>query len=279
MFSKGVKYMLLSTFAFSLMTLFVKFLDGIHAFEIIFFRSIISFVISFSFLKWKNINPLGVNRKFLVLRGVFGVTALTFFFITLQHLPLANAITIQYLSPIFTAFFAIFILGEKLKWLQGIFFFLSFMGIVLIKGFDDRISTLYLFLGIGSAIFAGLAYNCIRKVKDTDHPLVVVLYFPLIATPVTGILSFFYWKTPSFFELTILLGIGLATQVGQVYMTKALQAESAAKISAMKYIGIIYALLYSYLIFDETYSNQALMGIGFVVLGVLLNIAYKTRNQ
>ena len=174
--------MLISTFAFSIMTLFVKFIDGIHAFEIIFFRSLFSLVFSFIYLRVKRISPLGNNRKYLVLRGVFGVTALTLFFITLQNVPLANAVTIQYLSPIFTAIFAIFMLGERLRWVQIVFFLISFVGIFIIKGYDDNISTYYLILGLISAVFAGLAYNCIRKVKDTDHPLVVVLYFPLIAT-------------------------------------------------------------------------------------------------
>ena len=102
--------MLISSFAFSIMTLFVKFIDGIHAFEIIFFRSVFSLIFSLTYLKIKKIAPLGNNKKYLILRGVFGVTALTLFFITLQKIPLANAVTIQYLSPIFTAIFAIFAL-------------------------------------------------------------------------------------------------------------------------------------------------------------------------
>lgn len=277
MLTKGVKYMLISTFAFSIMTLMVKFLDNIHAFEIIFFRSLFSLVVSFAMLRYQKISPFGVNKKYLLLRGVFGVIALTLFFITLQNIPLANAVTIQYLSPIFTAIFAIFMLKERLRWVQGLFFLVSFGGIVLIKGFDDRISMLYLGLGLCSALFAGLAYNCIRKVKDTDHPLVVVLYFPLFATPIMAVLSYFYWTTPDATEIIILLVIGMATQIGQVYMTKALQRENAAKMSAMKYIGTVYALMYGYLFFDETYSSQALMGIGLVILGVLLNVMYKTR--
>src|SRR5690606_2025282 len=108
-----------------------------------------------------------------ILRGVFGVTALTLFFYTLQKLPLGSAITIQYLSPIFTAFFAIFMLGEKMYKIQWLFFGISFAGIAVIKGFDPNISLPLFLMGLGSAIFAGLAYNCVRKVKDTDHPLVV----------------------------------------------------------------------------------------------------------
>ena len=271
--------MLISTFAFSIMTLLVKFVQEIHVFEIIFFRSLISFIISFTYLKIKKVKPLGVNKKYLILRGIFGVIALTLFFITLQKLPLANAVTIQYLSPIFTAIFAVYMLKEKLHWTQLLFFVISFIGVILIKGFDERISNFYLVIGICSSIFAGLAYNAIRKVKDTDHPLVVVLYFPLIATPIMAFLSYFYWKTPNLIEFGYLLMIGIATQIGQVYLTKALQIETAAKVSAMKYIGVIYALLYSYFIFDEKYYPLTLLGISFVILGVFLNVWYKSTQK
>lgn len=271
--------MLISTFSFSIMTLLVKLLSNISPFEIIFFRSIISFIITFSFLKFRKINPLGVNKKYLILRGLFGVVALTLFFITLQKIPLASAVTIQYLSPIFTALFAIFMLGEKMKWIQGVFFLISFFGVLVLKGFDNRISSLYLMLGILSSIFAALAYNAIRKVKDTDHPLVVVMYFPLIATPIMGILSIDAWVTPDLLELLILLGIGVSTQFGQVYLTKALQIETAAKVSAMKYFGTVYAFLYSYYIFDEKYSVFSIVGILLIICGVILNVIYKSKTS
>src|SRR5690606_36950849 len=118
------------------------------------------------------------------------------FFITLQKLPLASAVTIQYLSPIFTAIIAIFMLGERMRKLQWVFFGLAFIGVAIMKGFDERVSITYMLFGVASAFFAGAAYNCIRIVKDTDHPLVVVFYFPLIATPIMLILSLQDWITP-----------------------------------------------------------------------------------
>ena len=91
-----------------------------------------------------------------------------------------------------------------------------------------------------------------------------------------AVLTYFNWTTPTLIEFGYLLVIGIATQIGQTFMTKALQAESAAKISAMKYVGIIYALSYGVFIFNEKYSSQTLIGIGFVIIGVILNVWYKT---
>jgi drug/metabolite transporter (DMT)-like permease len=272
-------YMLLSVLGFAMMNLMVKFLGRLPATELVLFRSLISIAITAYFLRKRHIPFFGNQKKYLILRGVFGVTALSLFFYTLQELPLASAITIQYLSPIFTAFFAIFILGEKMfKW-QWLFFLISFSGIALIKGFDPNISLPLFIMGLGSAIFAGLAYNCIRKVKDTDHPLVVVFYFPLIAIPIMAVISIFNWVTPMGWEWMFLLLMGLFTQVGQIYMTRALQAGEANEIVAFKYLGIVFALGFDLVIFNVTYKPMALVGIGLVLFGVLLNVGFKAWKR
>lgn len=275
--SKGVGFMLISTFAFSLMQLCVKFLHHLPTHELILFRSGISLVLSLSYLLPKGINPLGNNRKFLLMRGVFGVTALSLFFITLQKIPLASAVTIQYLSPIFTAIIAIFVLGEKMRKVQWLFFLVAFVGVAMLKGFDERVSLLYLGLGLLSSFFAGAAYNCIRLVKDTDHPLVVVLYFPLVATPIMLVLSYYEWVTPIGWDWALLLLLGIFTQIGQVFMTKALQAEKANLVASLKYLGSIYALIYGYFIFDETYGLLSILGIGLILTGVILNLKFKGK--
>ncbi|HBF18654.1 MAG TPA: EamA family transporter [Cryomorphaceae bacterium] len=267
--------MLISVLGFAFMNLTVKFLHRLPATELVLFRSLVSLVLCLYFLRKKRIKPWGNSRKYLVLRGIFGVTALSLFFYTLQKLPLGSAITIQYLSPIFTAFFGIFILKEKVRWLQWLFFLFSFCGIALIKGFDPSITPTLLVMGLLSAIFAGLAYNCVRKVKDTDHPLVVVFYFPLIATPIMAIVSLFSWVTPEGHEWLLLLLMGVLTQIAQLYMTKALQAAEINEIVNLKYLGIILALSFDFLIFSVDYQPMALLGILLVLSGVLMNTLYK----
>jgi drug/metabolite transporter (DMT)-like permease len=260
------------------MQLCVKFLDHLPTHELILFRSLISLVLSLAYLLPKKIHPLGNNRKFLLLRGLFGVTALSSFFITLQKLPLASAVTIQYLSPIFTAIIAIFMLGEKMRKIQWLFFAVSFIGVALLKGFDERVSLLYLGLGVVSALCAGAAYNCIRMVKDTDHPLVVVLYFPLVAIPIMLVLSYYDWVMPLGWDWALILLLGIFTQIGQVFMTRALQAEKANIVASFKYLGSLYALGFGYFIFDESYGLVSLVGIVLVLAGVVLNVVFKEKT-
>ncbi|AEV32502.1 putative permease [Owenweeksia hongkongensis DSM 17368] len=271
--------MLISVLGFALMNLTVKFLGRLPATELVLFRSLISIVLTVYFLKRRHIPLFGNQKKYLILRGIFGVIGLTLFFYTLQKLPLGSAITIQYLSPIFTAFFAIFILGEKMYKIQWLFFAVSFAGIAVIKGFDPNISLPLFLMGLGSAVFSGLAYNCVRKVKDTDHPLVVVFYFPLMAVPVMGIISLFNWVTPIGWEWGLLLLMGTLTQIAQVYMTKALQNAEVNEITGLKYLGVIFALGFDFLIFDVQYRPMALVGIAMVLSGVIINIIYKSQKR
>ena len=272
--------MLIASAGFSLMLLSVKFISKeMPASEIVFFRSIFTLIVTFFMLRYRKVTPIfGRKRSILVLRGVFGVTALTLFYLTIQHIPLASAITVQYTSPIFTIIFGIFILKEKVKPLQWVFFAISFLGIFLIKGYDSEVPVMYLLFGLLSAIFAGLAYNCIRLVKDTDHPLVVVFYFPLIALPVMGVISYFNWFVPTPSDWFWLLLVGIFTQIGQVFMTMSYHHGSVAQVSGIRYFGIIYALAYGFFIFNESYAWMSLVGMLLVISGVLMNFILKDSN-
>jgi len=273
----GIKYMIAATFFFAMMNVGVKYLRSIPAVEIVFFRSVISLIISFSYLKVRKIHPWGNNKKILFIRGLAGAIALVMFFITLQEMPLASAVTIQFLTPIFTTILGIYIVKERVYVWQWVFFSISFFGVIIIQGVDLRITPLYATIGLVAGIFAGIAYNMIRKLNTTENPMVIVLYFPLVTIPVTGIYVAINWVMPTGIDWFVLLFIGLATQFAQFYMTRAFQAEELSKIASIKYVEIIYAIIFGYLIFSETYDWRSYAGIGVVLFGVFLNIWFKQR--
>jgi drug/metabolite transporter (DMT)-like permease len=227
------------------------------------------------FLKTSGINIWGKNHKILILRGLSGSVALILYYRLIQDIPLATATTILFLSPIFATVLGIFFVGETVKPLQWLFFLLSFGGIVMIKGFDTRIALIYLLMGVASSLFSGVAYNCIRKLKNSEHPLVIIFYFPLVTLPITGIWSTFIWVWPKGMDWLILMMVGLLTQIAQYFMTRAFQGEELSKVASLRYLGIIYALIFGYMFFDEHFTPLVYAGMGFTVIGVLLNIWYK----
>jgi drug/metabolite transporter (DMT)-like permease len=267
--------MLVSGVFFALMNVSVKFIPHIPAIEIILFRSLFSLVFSFLVLKQLGVSVFGNNKKLLIIRGIVGSIGLISFFYTLQKIPLASAVTMQYLSPIFTTILGIFLVKERVKPIQFLFFGVSFAGVIVLQGFDARVNLLYGSIGVVSALFSGLAYNVIRRLKNTEHPLVIIFYFPLVTLPVASIVSYFTWIQPIGWDWAILLWIGMCTQAAQYFMTVAYQNSNVSKVASLSYLGILYALFFGFIFFGETFGAMSYVGMGLVLAGILLNLREK----
>jgi len=264
--------MLLAGFLFSLMNVSVKLIPHIPAIEIILFRSVFSLVLTYILLKKENIPVLGSNKKLLIIRGFAGSIGLIAFFYTLQNIPLASAVTLNYLAPVFTTILGIFIVKEKVQARQFLYFGVSFLGVIVIEGFDPRISTFDLSIALIASLAMGVAYNVIRKLNNTEHPLVIMFYFPLITIPIAALATYYLWVLPTGWDWGILLAVGFLTQFAQYFMTLAYQNAQLSKVASLSYIGIIYALVFGFFVFGETYSLVVFLGMALVLMGVILNI-------
>jgi len=277
--TEGVRSMFLSTFAFFVANVCVKQIVDIPAMEIVFFRCVLASTFCFVGLKHARVDWRGTNHKLLLLRGLFGTTALFLFFITLQNIPLASAMTIQYLSPSFTTIIAIFFLGESVPRLQWLFYGLAFARVLLIERDDLRVSPYYLVIGIISALCSGMAYNLVRSMKGREHPLTVVLHFQLVGVVAGFISLFFSFRMPTGWDWFYIVLIGIFSQLGQMFLTNALQKERVAGVAIINYTGLIYALLAGSIIFSEPQSAESLAGMLLVVFGVLLSVVYSNRKR
>ena len=266
--------MLLAITLFAGMGICVKYLSHIPAMEIVLFRCLISLAVCIFMLKKIKVSAWGKpgNRSQLFGRGICGAIALGLFFTTVQAIPLATAVVIQYLSPIFTAILAMIFLKEKLKGVQWLFFLISFAGTILLKGWDERVSWFFLGMGICSAVLSGFAYLFIRSLSGKEHPLVIVFYFQVVAVALGLAYSFYDFKMPGLMDGLLLLGVGLFAHGAQVSMTKSLQGEKAGVVLSIVYVGAIYAALTGWLLFDEYLTGGNILAIGLIIFGVLLNI-------
>lgn len=277
-FSSGITQMFLSTLAFALANLFVKNVSHLPVLEIVFFRCIIASIFCLIGLKRAKASYIGNNHLYLFLRGFFGTLALTLFFLTVQQIPLATAMTFQYLSPVFTAIIAIFFLGEKVKSMQWIFYALAFGGVLFIAQTDARVSFFYTLLGVVSAFGSGVAYNLVRKLKDDEHPLTIILHFQLVGVVVGFISLFFMSEMPVGRDWFYLLLIGIFSQFGQMFLTNALSREKAASVAIIIYSGLIYGIAFGWIFYNEPQSWSALFGMFLVVIGVAASVLYSRRQ-
>lgn len=255
------------------MNIFVKKLGHFPSQQAVFFRVGIALVFMLGLLRARGIPLKGHKPALLIGRGIAGTMALYLYFLSLQYMPLATAVTFQYLSPIFTSVLAIFLLSESMRPIQWIFYGLSFTGVLLIKGNDARIETLPLVIAITSAFFSALAYNLVRMGKGSDHPLVIVTWFMGVSTILTAPFCIHTWVAPSAIDMVYAIAMSAFSLVGQFFLTKALQSNANANIvSSLNYLGILYALAFGWFLFGESYDLTVVMGMIFVVAGVAANV-------
>ncbi|MDQ3713389.1 MAG: DMT family transporter [Acidobacteriota bacterium] len=277
--SEGVRSMFLSTLAFALANVFVKQVSHLPTMEIVFFRCAFGVVFCYVGLREAGADWRGSNRKLLLMRGLFGTTALYLFFLTVREIPLASAMTIQYLSPIFTTIIAIFLLKERVKSVQWLFYAMAFVGVFFIEQFDTRITLLFLVIGVVSAFCSGVAYNLVRTLREREHPLTVVLHFQLVGLIVGFLFTIFNWATPTGWDWFYLFLIGVFSQLGQIFLTNALQREKAASVVIVNYTGLTYGLLIGWFVFGEAQTVESLLGMLLVVGGVVLSVIYSKRQK
>ena len=132
--------------------------------------------------------------------------------------------------------------------------------------------------GLGGAFGSGVAYTLVRKLVTTEHPSVIVLYFPLVCAPATLSLggADFVWPTAA--GWWVLLGVGCFTQLGQLALTKAMQLDEAGRVTSLSYVQIIFAAILGWLAFGEIPTQATLLGGGFILLGAIVSAWMQPRS-
>ena len=276
--SKAIFYMIFSVIAFALMNTVVKYLNNFSAYQIVFFRSIGTLFFTIPLILKYKIPILGNNKKWLLIRGVAGVISLTCFFESLNYLALGTAVSLRYISPIFAAIFAFIFLKEKIMPMQWFLFLVAFTGVLIIKGFGVDVNSIGLVLVILSAIFLGLIFVLIRKIGDSENPLVIINYFMVMAFVFGGVMSINHWKNPNLVEWLLSLSLGVFGYVGQLYLTKALQSHETNVIAPLKYLEVVFMIMVGTFWFGEIYNLWTLLGVLLIMLSLIYNV-YLKRNK
>jgi drug/metabolite transporter (DMT)-like permease len=275
----GPRYMLLSAASFALMGCLVKLAGSWHVplLQIIFVRALVSIVLSLWDIARARVHPLGRRRGLLFARGLAGFIALTGVFYAILHLPYAQATVLQYLHPVFTALLAFCFLAESPTRATLACIILSLIGLgwMVSPYFDGAertaIPLLAIIAGLGGALGSGIAYTLVRKLVTTEHPSVIVLYFPMVCLPGTLLLGFddFVWPTPE--AWLALIGVGVFTQLGQLSLTRAMQFDSASRTTSLSYLQIVFAALLGWTIFGEMPTTATVIGASLILLGAFIS--------
>jgi drug/metabolite transporter (DMT)-like permease len=284
--SLGARYMMLSALGFALMGACVKWVHarGIPVFEIVAARALVSLLISYVDIRRKKISVWGNRYYLLCARGLAGAFALVCVYYALVNLPFAEATMLQYLHPMFTAVLAIIFLYERIHGATLLCILFSFIGLLIIVRPDflfGHLSAGYSLVAIVAAIAgafgSAVAYVLVRKLSATEDSSVIIFYFPLIALPLSLALPSDKWIMPSNWDWLLLLMVGIATQVGQIGLTKAMQTETASKATSFSYLQVLFAVILGWLVFDELPQLWAWIGGALILLGAFINVFWREK--
>ncbi len=274
--STGIGYMILAAFFFSVMAAFVKAAGSRLPFmEIVFARSIIVFGITFVWLKKHRIAVLGNRRGLLFLRGLVGFAGLSAFYYTLTHIPIADSVMLQYSSPLFTALLATILLKEKSSGRLWALYLLAFLGVGFIVRPGFSLQAVPALVGVLGAFSAGLAYNLVRYLRHWEHPMTIVLSLPLVSILLSFPFVLHNFVMPTGWDWVFLLGVGVATQIAQVLLTKGLLAEKAAVATNVIYVNVVFSALWGILFWGEVPSALSIVGGALVVVAIVLINHYR----
>jgi len=195
---------------------------------------------------------------------------------------------LNFTMPIFTAILAALILNERWGSREVVGTFFSFLGVVLVSqpqfifpGGTTVNSTNSTYVGIFAAILGSslgaLSYIILRAVgRLGEPPLVCVFAFAALSAPFSAVAMFFQgFKVPSPLEAAGLLMVGLTAFTAQVFLTRGLQLENAAKATSLQYLKVICTYLLGVAFLGETPSLVGLLGAFFIAGSAIL----LTRSQ
>lgn len=281
-------WMLFAAFSFSLMGVGVKLASELYTTgEMVFYRSVIGVTIMMTLLRIGGIPLRTPHAAMHIKRSLFGVTSLVLWFSSITMLPLATAMTLNYMSPVWIALIlgagaalAGNAAGADRKLIGAIV--LSFAGVICLLqpsvGQDQLTGGL---IGLISGVFTALAYVEVRQLGQLGEPEGrIVFYFSLVGLVVglvwmllTGVNS----HTP--YGVMLLVAIGVLATLGQTAMTRAYKRGNTLLTANLQYAGIVFASLWGVMIWDDRLNWLSWLGMALIVASGIVTTVTRAREN
>jgi S-adenosylmethionine uptake transporter len=288
-------WMLFASFVFALMGVCVKLASDLYSTsEIVMYRGIIGVAVMFTLIRLQG----GTLKTSLpwqhFWRGVIGVSALWMWFFSFGRLPLATAMTLNYMAPIWIALI-LFIVGwrrgrNRFEWGFSAAIAMSFIGVTLLLRpsvhADQWLGAIFALI---SGIVSAFAYLQVRHLGQLGEPEYRVVFYFSLTGVIAGLLgslltrmiegdSVVTWHAHSGIGLTLLLGIGVSATLAQIAMTRAYRLGKVLITANLQYTGIVFSSLLGILIWGDLLDWLGWLGIAVILFSGIAATFYNARN-
>ena len=264
--------MFISVCAFSLMDVIVKWSDDYPVGQVLFFRGFCGIIpILFLIPKDRYFDFYKTTRPVLHFkRCLAGLIALVSIFVALRNLPLATVVSISFAAPIFITIFSIFLLDEKVGLYRWMAVLVGFLGIIFIT--EPGFSALNVYYIYPIIFCLGLSYVAIaiRKLSSTE-PAWLISFFFSFSIMLLSFLSFYQgWILPSLLDLFLLSMVGILGGLANLWLSQSYKYSEVSLVSPLKYLGLVFAIIFGYFIWNEVPTSKTLLGALLVIVSSII---------
>ncbi len=284
--SIGIILRILSGIAFTAMGALIKYLaESVPLGQVVFFRSAFALIPLLGFLLWQHDFPGGLKTARPLghlFRCLIGTMAMFTAFATLRYLPIAEATTLTYLSPIILVILAVVILKETVsyrRW-QGVMLGLFGLLVMTVPNFSmtaDFTTLLGIGLGVLTAVLIAGALLQVRHLTlQGEKTGTITFYFAIASTLIGAITAINGWIQPTASQWLCLISIGIIGGIAQLLMTLSFSYASASAMAAYEYLAILWALLIGMVFFDEVPGTFFWLAVPLILAGAVIAKPAKT---
>jgi S-adenosylmethionine uptake transporter len=267
--------MVLATFLFATMGVCVKLASEFYAAsEIVMYRGLVGMAMTGLICRQQAVSLKTRLPGMHLWRSISGVTSLCLWFYAISHLPLATAMTLNYMSSVWMALFllggAVLMGAQKLDWRLMASVLLGFVGVALIlRPTLDQQQLWHGLAGLLSGMLAAMAYLQVTALGRAGEPeLRVVFYFSaggaIAGAVITGVTEGGL-QTHTLWGATLLLAVGLLATTAQLLLTRAYGTGKPLVNACLQYLGIVFSFLYGMLLFKDPLTWLATIGMLLII--------------
>ena len=238
--------------------------------QVTFMRFVMQIILLTPFIVWGRLwtIPKGtLGMQFA--RGVLLAIATVCFFAALQHLPLAEAITIYFVQPLLLTVISTLFLGERLRLRRITAIAIGLVGVIIILQPSLIVfgwpASLPLITAIAMACYVALTRRLVAQVHPYQMQMMVgfsataTLGFALLVGPIFEIpWTSFVWPTSQ--QLTWVASMGLAATIGHIFIVWATRNAPASILAPFQYLEIVTATILGYLVFHDLPAKSTIIG-------------------
>ena len=272
----GAIYMFISVTGFAVMDLAVKWTTEDYSIGYVVFWRMLGGLIPLIFTipkdRWAHLLSTSKPGWHLT-RAFAGTTALFFVYASLHYLPLATTVSLTFASPIFSTLLSIFVLGEVVKGRRWTAIIIGFIGVLIIINPTSSEFNLFMIFPIVFCIFFSIVAITIRKLTETEPTYLIALYFTIfamIASLFTIPFGGWYWWPLSKFDFLMLALVGISGGIGNLALTQGLKNADVSTMTPLKYLSLIYGIIFGYLIWNEIPAWNTYVGALFIIASSLI---------